>query len=167
MLKFGKRSWHRRVITWGLGREYLEWKDWNDTNDGLIWKEKKNVNLCPYMRALIGVILISPWIGLWKILPKYCTFDHPDMTKIFLIVGSICATIHILFAGTGVFEWWWMLAGTAIMAIVISGFVGLIFGVMALKDWMDDRPVREHKPNLLREYMNAKHNKVCPQIEFE
>lgn len=166
MIKFGKKSWHRRIITWGLGREYLEYYDWNEDGGKYDLKEKDNINLCPYMRHLIGVFLISPWIALYKILPKYCKEDHPDMTKIFLAVGSICAIIHVL--GTQVlegFEWWYVPVGTAIMTGMISGILGLIFGCMALRDWLDDRP-ESHKSNLIKEYMKAKHDKVCPQVKF-
>ena len=162
MIKFGKKSWHRRIVTWGLGKRYFEYFDW-DTNK---WKERGGINLCPYMRHLLGVFLISPWIGLYKLLPKYCKEDHPDITKIFLGVGSICSVIHILATQGLGFEWWYVPVGTAIMAGIVTGVIGLIFGCMALKEWLDDRPVKEHKPSLLKEYMKAKHDKICPQVKF-
>lgn len=167
MIKFGKKSWHRRIITWGLGRSYLEYNNWNADAGKYEWVEKDGTNLCPYMRHLVAVFLISPWIALYKILPEYCKEDHPDMTKIFLAVGSICAIIHVLGTqGLEGFEWWYVPVGTAIMTGIISGILGLIFGCMALKDWLDNRPIKAHKSSLIKEYMKAKHDKVCPQVKF-
>ncbi len=162
MLKFSKESWHRRIVEWGIGEGYFYRYNYKtDKYDSL-----RQHNLCPYMRLLVGIILSSPWIGLYKLLPKYCTYDHPDLTKIFLIIGSICSTIHII--GTLLFnlEWWEVPLGVTIFIIIIMGFVGLMFGLMALKDHLEKKP-KSHKPSIVREYMRAKHDKVCPEIEFE
>lgn len=171
MLKFEKNSWHRRIITWGLGRSYLQYHDWDKDNEKMIWVEKDNINLCPYMRALIGVFLVSPWIALYKLLPKYCTVDHPDATRLFLLIGSICSIIHILGTGFLEYEWWYVPAGVIVMTTIVSAITGLIFGSMALNDWIHSKRSERKwskgdKPSIVREYIKAKHNKVCPQIEF-
>ena len=162
MLKFSKGSWHRRIVEWGVGEGYFY--RYNYKTDK--YDSPKLHNLCPYMRLLVGIILSSPWIGLYKLLPDYCKIDHPDLTKIFLIIGSICSIIHIIGTLALGLEWWTVPLGTAVFIAIVMGGVGFLFGEMALKDHLDERP-RSHKPSLVREYMRAKHNKVCPAIEFE
>jgi len=165
MITFGKNTWHRRIVTWGMGRRYLEHRKWDETGKQLGWEDNTHINLCPYMRALLAVFLISPWIAFWKILPDYCTFDHADESKIFLIIGSICAIIHVIATQLGA-EWWHVPVWVLGMTIVVSAIIGTIFGLMTLGDWIKDRPRKTRKPSIVREYMKAKHDKVCPCIEF-
>ncbi len=167
MITFGNNPWHRRIIDWGMGKRYLAYRTWNKAGDNLGWKDSKQINLCPYIRALVVVVLISPWIAFWKILPDYCTTYHEDETKTILIIGSICSIIHVVGTLEGGFEWWWVPLGSAIMTGIVFGVIGLIFGCIVLKERWDDRPIKQRKPSLVREYMRAKHDKVCPQIEFE
>lgn len=162
MIKFGNNPWHRRIVDWGMGKKYLAWKDYNKNT----WDDKF-INLCPYVRTLVAVILISPWIAFWKILPEYCTYDHDEETKAILIIGSICSIIHVIGTLGAGFEWWWVPLGSAIMTGIVFGVIGLIFGCIVLKERWDDRPMKKRKPSIVREYFRAKHDKVCPRIEFE
>jgi len=165
LITFGKNPWHRRIITWGLGREYLQWREWDADSGKYKWKDER-INLCPYMRALLCVFLISPWIAFWKILPKYCTYDHEDETKAFLIIGSIFSTLHVIGTQYWGFEWWWVLAFVGAVSVIVTVLIGLALGLMVLKERWDDRPITQHKPSLLKEYVKAKHDRVCPCIEF-
>jgi len=171
MIKFSKHSWHRRIVDWGMGKDYLAYPDYkfkstkgNKTHERF-WEDKP-INLCPYMRALAVCVLLSPWIGFWKILPEYCRIWHQDATKGFLILGSLGAFIHVFGTLQLGFEWWWVPLGISFISMLALVLLGIILGSMALSDWIRGRPKSE-KTGLIREYMKAKHDKVCPSIEFD
>ena len=86
-------------------------------------------------------------------------------TKFFLIIGVICSIIHI--QGTLLFawEWWWVPMGVIIMISIVLSITGLLFLGMFIKDRIDDRP-KSQKVSLVKEYINAKHNRICPCLEW-
>lgn len=77
---FDKNSWHYRLVLYAFTPEFFLETDGMDLqamesvdmeNDfKIIYKKKpKTVNLCPYCRALVGALIILPFIVLWRLFP--------------------------------------------------------------------------------------------------
>lgn len=68
-------------------------------------------------------------------------------------------------------KWWW---GWAVYFGIIAAIIIIVLfsaGVVALYDKIRDRPYKPHKKSETRElvsaYFTAKHNKICPCIDFK
>ena len=135
-MKINKKSWHYRLIN--ISKEH----EWDIKN-----------NLCGYFRQVVGAIIfftfLSTIVLFWSGNAIYAVFVTP--TDGFLL---------------GIAMVWWVLVG------IIFGSVS---GAIDNNHWLQ-LPIRlpkrvprvkTHKePGIVRQWMKAKHDKVCPVLEF-
>lgn len=65
-------------------------------------------------------------------------------------------------------DWWWGWAFYVLSVIVATVGIGALFGLFALVDKLQRRPkgTSLSKLGIVSDYMEAKHNKICPCINF-
>lgn len=145
-----KNSWHYR---------FLKFADAS-------FKEPKS--LCPYVRQIV-------------IKAIFCSFLVFIMGFFFVVVGtSVLAKFAV---PVGLAYWVGGFAlGAAIVAVAIGAIVGGIFGLMFLTEKYKERKSEkrtaemkkrmeagldpEPPKTLMREWIDAKHDKICPTLEF-
>jgi len=148
-VQFSKNSWHYKLVHFVF--------------PSFFWSESGMVNLCPYMRRVIISIFSVVFVAGWRKLP--------DRIQEFAWVaqGELIFLTIIVFASAGMsylddqdkdilppFE-----------HLVGYGFA-VIAGIVALIDYIKDRPKKEHKTRgLIKTYVESKHEKICPCVEFE
>lgn len=175
-VRFSRNSWHRRLVGYVWGNKYLQYVDFTTKLDdaGVASTKKemrdKYISLCPYIRRVILGSMVFPFMAIWKSLPETIRY-YKDLIHVEIIYAFLCLTAHILINLRP--EWVEAGAGWALPigffggnALGILGFFA-IAGVMRIKDHIDNRPQKEHRTRgLVKEYMEAKHNKICPCVEF-
>src|SRR3990170_3969373 len=143
-LKFSK-GWHYKLVLYVWGRSYFN--DWGDP------KYVKRISLCTYFWSVVLSIFMYPVSIIW----------HTRLVQILIVVLA------------GLSEWWWI--GLAIFFGGIgagAGVAGAVIGAGYLYDRIKyyrrrryEEVVRKpRKPSLIKEFIKAKKNKVCPCIEF-
>lgn len=146
-----KNSWHYRFLKFS-------------TNDFY----EVPTSLCPYVRQIVFKAI-------------FCSFLAFLMGFFFVVVGtSVLAKFAV---PVGLAYWVGGFAlGAAIVAIGIGAIVGGIFGSMFLtekyKERKNEKRIAEMKKRflagldpeppktLMREWIDAKHDKICPTLEF-
>lgn len=140
-----KKSWHYRLVTAG--------------------SNKAPVNLCPYVRRLLWVILC--WIGVaffvtlagLGIGTTLIPHIFPAFTSgvAFLVVSGVVGVL--LFS--------------AIVVAVIGIAIGVAFSMKKYEEYKENKEIERAisgvplKPkSLLVAWIEAKHNKICPSLEF-
>lgn len=176
-IKYSTKSWHYRLVkyAWSGGWTY--------------WTAPRN--LCPYMRSIVAAIICVPLIFMWRQLPDVIK-DHQDLARGLFIWGLIVhtATLLLTIAWGGVIEidhyndadnpakitstdhikieWWWgwaIYVGTVVSASIILGVI------MVVESMVNDYR-RRKKPDagrtlqVFHDYIEAKHDKICPEITF-
>jgi len=150
-----KSSWHYRLVMF-IFTDYFIFQD--------------RVNLCPYMRRVIISIFLFPFVGGWEFVPDSIRI-HKDICQFLsifvLLVLSFSSLLSYWYPDTP----YYVFAGVGLIGgFAFIGFVaGIIIGGCAIKDKWDDRPrhYNEHKTTgLVKAYVGAKHDKVCPSIKF-
>jgi hypothetical protein len=139
-------------------------------------KHPKQINLCPYFRAVIGTMIIFPFMYAWNNLPESIK-DHKDLlqfTVTWFIVSMVINAILYIHSES----FWWV--GLA-MFFGMMGFVGLCMGLKLLfekisykmymrkRNKMKEKPLDPQKPpvlSLVGEFIRSKHEKICPCVEF-
>ena len=158
-VQFSKDSWHYRITHFVF--------------PSLFWS-LHGINLCPYMRAVVASILSIPFVYAWRKLPDRIQ-DNAWVVQAELIFLTI-----IVFASAGMsylddqskdmlppFEY---LVGYGFIGGNLVGIIGAfaISGGFALRDYIQGRPKKEHKTRgLIKTYVQSKHDKICPCVEFE
>lgn len=117
-------------------------------------------NLCQYFwRVILGAPLA------WAFSFNYSTYR--PFINLFLLLILLCTLVAAVVSGMA---WWYgplmVFGGTALF----GGFLGLVVLSQEiewrLKERRDPRIPEKKKDSLLKSYIFAKKNKVCPYIEF-
>lgn len=156
-MKISKNAWHYKLLAW-------------ETYDGTLSSVDMPKNLCPYMRKLVKSIVTAPVRYAYRLLPDIMQ-EHADTVK---ILGIVAAIIHLFVWGFTTaepkfeYEWWYTFAAYGAISGVIGTIVGLMFGVDALINLRENKKkdCKVSGPNIVTQYIKAKHNKICPIIEF-
>lgn len=158
------RSWHYRTMVWAYGWDYFY-----DKYTGA----RKPVALCPYVDRLVIAVLTSPFIAFWRLLT--------DDAKIFAVITSMGLVYGVL----GYFTLGWIA-----FPIAVSGtwlLVGIVVGLnkfweywksnhpskpkekkpKAEKPRKERKPKGPRKPNIIWEWLKARHRKICPYLQFD
>jgi len=158
-VQFSKNSWHYKITHFVF--------------PSLFWHD--GVNLCPYMRAVIASILSIAFVYTWRKLPDRIQdnswFVQAELI-FFAIILVASAGLHFMdeYKQTEVMPDYLTIVAYGFLGGNVVGFLGglLVAGVLALKDYMDGRPKKDHKTRgLIKTYVASKHDKICPCVEFE
>lgn len=178
-------SWHYRLIVYVFTSEFFLEADGIDIKAmdavnmekdfKIIYKKKpKTVNLCPYCRAVVGVVIMFPFIILWRLLPhKKKIYTHQEIMKRSQKHSKI---VRIAVAGVmGAFVVWHMSTGNYFFAGFYVGLV--IFNLFSTQilTWVVKKiPKRKFKiqskeskqPSKIVKIISEKHDLICPPIFF-
>jgi len=175
-LKYSTGSWHYRLVdyTWDYAPR----------------------NLCAYLRLLLLSFVCCPLFFVWRKMPEliqeqdrlcqilfiYGILVHFSMFMITVVSGGVITnyeatteTIGTTTVRTAVetkitIEWWWGWAFYFISILAVSALIGFTIGVLNLLDKIKHK--KQNDPNMTRtidlftNYVHAKHNKICPRINF-
>lgn len=134
----------------------------------------KSFNLCPYLRMVIAAAFSYPFMLVWNKFPygvkKHAGLFQAEFIFLFSVVG-----MAILLDFVDTFEETEALP--PVLDMIAIGFFGgnlvgiggglIIYGFIKLIDYLKHRPKTEHRTTgLLKAYVHAKHNKICPCVEF-
>ncbi len=159
-VQFSKNSWHYKLVHFVF--------------PSFFWSETNMVNLCPYMRrviiSIVSVIFVAGWRKLPYRIQEYGWVAQGEV--IFLSIIVIMAGV-LDFMDTyketdklPIFQDMVLIGfiGGNIVGLVITGGV---LGGFALSDYIKKRPKKDHKTRgLVKTYMQSKHDKICPCVEF-
>ena len=167
-VKFSKNSWHYKLMFYIHGKRYFF-----NLGDK---KYPKEINLCPYFRAVIGTMIIFPFVFLLNNMPEPIK-EHRDG-----LIGTIAwffiSVIINIFLFLHSQSFWWV--GLALF----FGGIGIVASMIALKilfekisykmyirkrNKMHGKPLDSYKQpvlSLVGEFIKSKHEKICPCIEF-
>lgn len=162
-VQFSKNSWHFKLVNLVFPYYLIHY-------NGAI----RQVNLCPYMRRVIAGILSVAFVVPWRKLP-YRIQDNAWLVQAELIFFAIILIGAFTFdvvdtMNKDVFPDFWTMVLIGFIGGNIVGVVGglLMLGVTSLKDYIDGRPKKEHRTRgLIKTYMQSKHERICPCVEFE
>jgi len=165
-MKISPEKWHYKVLEWAYGQSFF-WK-WVKDATGEYVHVRKQVSLCPYVDRLITALVLSPFIAIYKA-ASY------NLRRIMWVAGLgftaplIVAVIDYL---TGApINWWIFLLGEIIIwgvfgALELMAKLGL-FDVDTTEKKKKKPVEKKHEPSLLFSWLEARHRKVCPILEFE
>lgn len=201
MIVYDIHSWHYRLILWTWGKHFFEESeiDYNALKDmrteemtKLSWEElprkykSKTVNFCPYCRAMVGAVITSPFVYLWRLLPhkKKEPLTREGIKKaarrrtimMLSIVGTVNGGIAVknLYYG----EYYNAAIQIGIVAFIFLGFkYSEKFGkaMVKLVDWIAKhrkpkvkvkKVKAPKKPSKLRAKLAEKHDIYCPPVHF-
>jgi len=131
------------------------------------------------MRHVVASIILLPSMILWNRLP-YQIRDHADLVKaelIFLALVMLVAWLldfadmynEINNSTPQVFPPFLDMVAIGFFAGNAVGVVGglVLWGAFSLYDYIKQRPKIKHRTTgLIKTYMKAKHDKICPCVEF-
>ena len=138
----------------------------------------KNVNLCPYLRAVVSATVLFPFAIIAKRIPKRKEkpFDikksrrNTNILKVMVIaIMAVWGTYNLLQGNYGIalfqyaagsFQWW----GKYLFEY-ISNYAAKR---EAKKEEKEDDPLPKlpENPSLFLTYLKSNHNKVCPPVAF-
>ncbi len=159
-VQFSKDSWHYRITHFVF--------------PSLFWS-LHGINLCPYMRAVFASILSLPFVYAWRKLPERIQ-DNSWVVQAELVFLALIILVAGLMdfvdtnAGNEKIPPFWDLVGYGFLGGNLVGIIGAfaISGGFALRDYIQGRPKKDHKTRgLIKTYMQSKHDKICPCVEFE
>lgn len=171
-VKFRKSSWHYKLVSYVTASRYNPQYNYLQWADG----EPKRINLCPYVRMVIACSVLLPFMMLWRSFPDEIK-DHSDIAKALVIWAFICFGVQSLLWTVEYFdsEWvpppWWLMLVVYFAGIGAAlGVFGLVVAGEAINNRLKQRR-RDKKSrratSLISSYLEAKHNKICPCVEFE
>ena len=169
-------SWHYKVVN-------TTWKNYHYT--------PVPRNFCPYMRKLVLSIFALPFVLLWRKLPQAIQ-NYEEIALVLFVYAVIVHSVYaVLFiASGGVYmerewvestvvsttakqlQWWWGTAFYLGSVAVVSTLIGL---VVVVCNYLDDRKQKQREAgnytrnksvNLIKDYFESKHNKICPFMDF-
>ena len=183
---YSTNSWHYRLIVYIFSPEFfLETDGFDyqamdsvnmDKDFKIIYKKKpKTVNLCPYCRAVVGAVIMLPFIILWRLFPHKKTIrTHKEIMKRSQRNSWIVRCIAVVgMAGFGV----WNLSTENYFMAVFYFVLALfnLFGVRIFK-WVATRlPKKQFKAKPIKKLkvsskfvktITEKHDLICPPIFF-
>jgi len=162
-LKFNKNSWHYKVT--------------NYVFPYTLTHSYKKYNLCPYMRMVLVSVIAYPFMVIWNRLPYQVRDQAWVFQAEFIFLFCVMIAAFLIDYGDSnsgevqVFPPFWELVGYGFLGGNAFGIVGglVIFGGYALSDYLKHRHKKTtiHKTTgLFKAYVEAKHNKICPCVEF-
>lgn len=169
-MKFSKNAWHARLYSLTYGTD-----------------ASLPTNLCPYFwKLVLAGVVFAPlslyYIPLFLILlALYYIGDNKDIVKYargegYLssnIVFGIIATVALIVVYSMIACWFYPFGSSRDVAIIGHALWILLFlgGIIYLLIWLRDKyrskRVKEPSPNIITEFIKAKLQKYCPQIEWE
>jgi len=200
VLHYTTTSWHYKLILWTWGEHFFEDAEIDMKSlyeidstklEKLIWEQyprtykPKTVNFCPYCRALVGSVITSPFVYLWRLFPHK---QRKDMTRAEIMKASKRRTFLSLIIAGGInyglavkyfvfSEWWAGIPSFVIGTLLIFGYwkseaIGKFLVNLAAK-WPKrkpkvkkvkiPKPKKEHK---ILAKIASKHDLICPPIFF-
>lgn len=137
-------------------------------------------SLCPYMRKLLFTIPYSPFLYVWRKMPEPI-HEFKDLAIIAIAISFVVhGLVHLsntmaIIGGNEPMPWWtgWAIifgGALTIATLVIVGLLiikGLSKGFDYIKCKRGDVEIK--KPStmcLVEDFIEAKHDKICPMIEF-
>jgi hypothetical protein len=140
-MKINKDSWHYKFVTEAIVEE-----KWN-----------LPTNLCPYMRELCRVFLVSIILATSAVLMAYCV-----LMSIVLLPQISTVYDHSSGFFIACFSGWLMIGAAAVTCFCMwkeeKYPQGLIFKKKELN--------KVTTPNIFFAYIKSVHDKICPQLEF-
>jgi len=183
---FDKNCWHYRLVVYIFTSDFFLESDGIDLEAmqsinmekdfKIIYKKKpRTVNLCPYCRAVVGSIIMFPFIVLWRLFPhKKIQRTHEEIMRRSQRNTKIARYAVAGFMGAmGI---WKILDGDYFMGIFYFGLV--IFNVYSVpilrwvakkmpKKKFKKKPVKEPKePSKIIQSISQRHDIICPPIWF-
>lgn len=179
-------SWHYRLIVYIFTSEFFLQVDGIDIvamdsvnmekDFKIIYKKKpRTVNLCPYCRAVVGAVIMFPFVVLYRLFPhKKKIRTYKEIRRISQRNSKIARCIAA--AGMGVFGIWHATTENYFMAIFYFALV--IFNLFSIQifTWVVKRlPKRKYKvrqfkepkqPSKIIKTIAEKHDLICPPIFF-
>ncbi len=159
-VQFNINSWHYKLVHFVF--------------PAFFWSESGMVNLCPYMRRVVisafAVIFVAGWRKLPDRIQEFAWIAQGEVIFLAIIV-MVAGIMDISDERIGnerlpIFQDMVLIGFIGGNIIGLVGF-GVIFGVVALIDYIKDRPKKEHKTRgLIKTYVTSKHDKICPCVEF-
>ena len=143
-MKISVKTWHYRFMIWA----------WDPYHLGRLPKD-----LCTYFDKLVLGLVFSWWILIWR--------KANDLGKAIMIIEpvAIAASVFVFVATRAIYF------SIYIAHIGLYGLAGVLAGLVVLQanieDWKRKRPPTPHEPSVLKEWVKAKHRKICPLLEFE
>lgn len=162
-VRFNRKSWHYKTANYVFPYTLEHY-------DG----KPKGTNLCPYMRMVLFSTLAIPFMAMWNQLPDrvkdFAGYIQAELIFLALvIIVSFTLTVTdplddvIFFPPFSTLVFYGFIGGN-VVGILGGGF---LIGCVALGDYIKGRPKKEHRTaGLLKTYMNSKHEKICPCVEF-
>ena len=182
MYLFNTSSLHFKLVNYVFGDSlFIEKKiDFDESikNHEIIYKKKpKIVNLCPYCRAVVLSILLLPIAYIYKKFPKKHKESKPfdikksqrniKIMRLAAFVGISMFGVHQVMVGNyylGAFHF-----GLASFQLWGKYFFKYIVSLQKKRAKKKSKTIQtENKkaPGLLKIYLEAQHDKICPSIAF-
>ena len=183
---YSTSSWHYRLIVYIFSSEFFLEIDGIDIvamdsvnmekDFKIIYKKKsRTVNLCPYCRAIVGAIIMLPFIVLWRLFPhKEKIRTRQEIMKRSQRTSRIVQCI--VAAGMVGFGIWNLSIENYFLTVFYFGLTLFnLFSVRVVK-WVAMRlPKKEFKENPIKKIKQTskfvktitnKHDMICPPIFF-
>ena len=183
---YSTSSWHYRLIVYIFSAEFFLETDGFDyqamdsvsmeKHFKIIYKKKpRTVNLCPYCRAVVGAVIMLPFIILWRLFPhKEKIRTHQEIIKRSQRNSRIAQ--YITASGMAGFGMWNLSTENYFLAVFYFGLAFFnLFSVRIFK-WIATRlPKKEFKAKPIKKLkvsskivktITEKHDLICPPIFF-
>jgi len=159
-VQFNKNSWHYKLVHFVF--------------PAFFWSETGRVNLCPYMRRVVISVLAVIFVAGWRKLPDgiqeygWVAQGEVIFLAIIVIVAGFMDIADERVGNEKLPEFLDMVA----IGFLGGNIIGLLItvtalGGFALSDYIKKRPKTDHKTRgLIKTYVESKHNKICPCVEF-
>lgn len=181
---FSKDSWHYKLIVYiftseffleidGIDMQAMETVDMEKDFNIIYKKKPRTVNLCPYCRAIVGSVIMFPFIVLYRLFPhKKTKSTRQEIIKRSQRNSKIA---RIIAAGImGIIGIWHMLDEHYFLAVFYFGLVVFNLFSVSIITWIAKRlPKRKftkktipQKPSQIIKTITDKHDLICPPIYF-
>ena len=185
-LVYSTSAWHYRLIVYIFSAEFFLETDGFDyqamdsmsmeKHFEIIYKKKpRTVNLCPYCRAVVGAIIMFPFIVLWRLYPhKEKIRTRQEIMKRSQRNSRIVQYIVAAgMAGVGV---WHLSVENYFMVVFYFGISFFNLFSVRILQWIaknlpkkefKEKPIKKLKqPSMIVKTITDKHDLICPPIFF-
>ena len=175
ILRYSNKTWHYKFMLW-----VWAWSSYSPAYKNGTYAYKIPRSLCPYMRKLVFGIPLAPFLYVWRKMPD-AVQDAKDLAIVVVVISIIIHTIVFLAdiirvsAGMESMPWYTGWAVIFIGTFVITSLILICIGIIKvfsktfdyIKCKRGDTEIK--KPTtmcLVEDFLEAKHDKICPMIEF-
>lgn len=183
-LVYSTSSWHYRLIVYIFSSEFFletdgfDYKAMDSTSMEkhfeIIYKKKpRTVNLCPYCRAVVGAIIMLPFIILWRIFPhKKKIRTHKEIMK--RSQRHSWAVQCIAVVGMAGFGIWHLSTESYFLAVFYFGLALFNLSSVRIFKWVatrlpkkqfKEKPIKKQSSKFVKT-ITEKHDFICPPIYF-